>query len=476
LGDALGNLHHLPEAEDALKKARRLFQQLTPARFAGDPFFPRQRAAVAMHKLAMVKLAGKDLKETEVYLRHARDEMEPVLKARPHVTQFQILVAYIEHDLARLLHFTRPGREAEEGFRRAFDLRLKLATNYPTVRAYRQRLIDSLHHLDECLQQSGKPAEGLALFEELVKDYPTVPEYQLALAHALSNRGGFLFLQKQWQKGEELLRRALRLEEKLSPQSPEVLEAQCRTLQSLVFVAHVKRRPEEAEKFARAHLALRKKWFAQVKDEAREPDPVLLAFYARHAKKDMHYDVGRPAEKLAASYAMLGQLLEGARRWQEMSDLLEEALKVVPKEASLNNAAAWFLATCPAVKLRDPARAVSLAEKALAVDRKEPHQVLKTGDIWNTLGVARYRAGHWQAAVEALEQSRKLREGGDAVDWLFLAMAHQKLGHAEQAGKCYAQAVQWLKNNPQALTDPGQAEQFARFRKEGEEVLGQKKK
>jgi tetratricopeptide (TPR) repeat protein len=92
------------------------------------------------------------------------------------------------------------------------------------------------------------------------------------------------------------------------------------------------------------------------------------------------------------------------------------------------------------------------------------------------LGVARYRAGHWKAAVQALEQSQKLREGGDAFDWLFLAMAHQKLGDADQARKCYTQAVQWLENNPQALAHPRQAEEFARFRQEAEEVLGNKKK
>ena len=38
LGDSLALQGRLPEAEDALKQARSLFQQLTPDRFAGDPF------------------------------------------------------------------------------------------------------------------------------------------------------------------------------------------------------------------------------------------------------------------------------------------------------------------------------------------------------------------------------------------------------------------------------------------------------
>jgi serine/threonine protein kinase/tetratricopeptide (TPR) repeat protein len=474
VGAMLGNLGHHQEAEEPLKKARSLFLQL-PGRLGGDPDFPRQRAAAMLHDLASVKLNSKDLKGAEAHMRQARDEMEQVFKAKPHVTQFQALMSAVEHDLARLLQVTRRAGEAEKGFRRAFDLRLKLATNFPTVPSYRRWLMDSLHHLDECLQQSAKSAEGLALCENLVKDYPKVLEYQLALAQALTNRGGVLFLQKQWQKGEDLLRRALSLEEKLTPQSPEVLATRCGTLQSLVFVEAAKGRADEAEKICRAHLALRKRWFSQVKDDpAEQPDPLLAAFYARHSTKEARYDVGRPPEKLAQSYGMLIQLLQGMQRWQEISDLYEEALKMLPNEASLNNEAAWFLATCPVAKFRDPARAVRLAEKAL--DRKEPNQVVKAGDIWNTLGVARYRAGQWEAAVQGLEQSRKLRDGGDAVDWLFLAMAHQKLGHTDQAGKCYAEAIRWLKNNRQVLANPAQAEEFGRFRREAEEVLGLKKK
>src|SRR5262249_54968270 len=103
LGDALAILNREPEAEDALKQARKFYQQLTPKRSAGDPLFPRQRAAVALFKLAMVKLAVKDFKDAEDYLRRARDEMEPLLKAKVHVAQFQVLSSDIEQELAYLL-------------------------------------------------------------------------------------------------------------------------------------------------------------------------------------------------------------------------------------------------------------------------------------------------------------------------------------------------------------------------------------
>jgi serine/threonine protein kinase len=481
LGDALQDLRRLPEAEDVLKMARKLFQQLTPDRFAGDPFVPRQRAALALHKLALVKARGKALKEAEVDLRRARDEMEPVLKARPQETQFQVEVAYLEYHLARLLQVTQRAGEAEQGFRRAFDLRLKLATSYPTVQPYRAALIYSLKCLDECLQQNGKPAERLALCETLVKDYPTVPEYQLALAHTLTNRAADLYSEKHLPQAEDLLRRALRLEEKLTLEDPDCLEQKCRTLQNLGWVLLARGRAEEAEKLMRANLELRQRWFAQAKDDRHlQVDPLLAAFYAQHARGDLYYDAGQPGDTLARSYCLLAQVLRPAHRWQEISDLYEEALKRIGDEPRLNNEVAWFLVTCPVAKFRDPARAVRLAEKAVAAVHKDPLQAANEGDDCNTLGLAHYRAGNWQAAVAALEQSRKLRRGGDVVDWLFLAMAHQKLGHPDEARKWYAQAVQWLEKNREALaTDPTQsetAEEMDRFRREAEEVLGQNKK
>ena len=62
---------------------------------------------------------------------------------------------------------------------------------------------------------------------------------------------------------------------------------------------------------------------------------------------------------------------------------------------------------CPQSGLRNPSQAVESAKKATELAPKK-------GGYWNTLGVAQYRAGAWQAAVAALERSMALRQGGDA--------------------------------------------------------------
>jgi tetratricopeptide (TPR) repeat protein len=59
-------------------------------------------------------------------------------------------------------------------------------------------------------------------------------------------------------------------------------------------------------------------------------------------------------------------------------------------------------------------------------------------------GIAEYRRGHFAAAIESFEQSRRLLpadfETSEAVALLFLAMSHHQLGHAERARGLLAEA------------------------------------
>jgi WD40 repeat protein/serine/threonine protein kinase/tetratricopeptide (TPR) repeat protein len=63
------------------------------------------------------------------------------------------------------------------------------------------------------------------------------------------------------------------------------------------------------------------------------------------------------------------------------------------------------------------------------------------------LGPVRYRCGQLAAAVAELDRGVRIHEpsdGGLAKDWLFLAMAHHRLGHAEEARRCLDRAARRL--------------------------------
>jgi tetratricopeptide (TPR) repeat protein len=153
---------------------------------------------------------------------------------------------------------------------------------------------------------------------------------------------------------------------------------------------------------------------------------------------------------LTAARAILDKKLPGRGKpfgedwylWLECRILTREAQLLIAGQADdppgVQNEVAWLLATAADPRLRDPARAVELARKAV---ERAPEQ----GAYWKTLGAAQYRAGDWKAAIAALDKAQALG-AGDGAAKLFLAMAQWQLGQREQARQEYTAAVGWQGN------------------------------
>jgi tetratricopeptide (TPR) repeat protein len=106
------------------------------------------------------------------------------------------------------------------------------------------------------------------------------------------------------------------------------------------------------------------------------------------------------------------------------------------------NDLAWLLSTDPNPAVRDSSLALHLAEGAVQL----------AGDhvaSWNTLGVARYQAGDWPGAIEALERSAlsSLDGRGTAFDHYFLAMAWSRLQRESQAREWFERGEAWTARN-----------------------------
>jgi tetratricopeptide (TPR) repeat protein len=158
-------------------------------------------------------------------------------------------------------------------------------------------------------------------------------------------------------------------------------------------------------------------------------------------------------------HSRLGGILIDQGKVDEGLAAIDKAIELNPQDAGSMNQIAWLLATTPEPQHRDPPRAVELAKKAVDL---VPHN----GSIHNTLGVAQYRAGDCNAAIDALAKSMELRSGGDAADWFFLAMAHWQLDQKDEARMWFNKSVAWMdKNQPKN-------EELLRFRAEAAELLG----
>jgi Flp pilus assembly protein TadD len=140
----------------------------------------------------------------------------------------------------------------------------------------------------------------------------------------------------------------------------------------------------------------------------------------------------------------------------------EKASALLPKDPMVLNNRAWILAT-GAIDQRDPERALAMARRCVELTSGQWVQL-------NTLGVALYRVGQYVEAIPVLEQSLAAGKGeSDAYDLFFLAMAHHRLGHADQARACFDRAVRWwgeCKNLPAPYIP-----ELTSFRAEAEALL-----
>jgi tetratricopeptide (TPR) repeat protein len=162
---------------------------------------------------------------------------------------------------------------------------------------------------------------------------------------------------------------------------------------------------------------------------------------------------------LADAHSSLVGLLAGQGRVEEADEACAAAQRRIPNFGRWLNNRAWHIVYFPDFHRSDSRLAVECAKKAIEIAPDAKY-------TWNTLGAAYYRAGEWDKAVAALEKSMEIRQGGDSFDWFFLAMAHQKLGHENQARRWYQQAVEWMEKHAP------QDEELRHFRPEAEEVLG----
>jgi WD40 repeat protein/tetratricopeptide (TPR) repeat protein len=95
------------------------------------------------------------------------------------------------------------------------------------------------------------------------------------------------------------------------------------------------------------------------------------------------------------------------------------------------------------------------------------------GGAFDVHAAALYRAGRTQEALQRLAEDRKAGRSGDSPwHWLLLALAEQRLGHADEAARWLGQAARWLDEAPRQKPDTtNRREPFAWQRLSWEERL-----
>jgi len=443
----------LQDAESAQRRALDLMQGLV-AESPKDPG-DRWKLAVSFTNLdGILADTGRSV-ESEAACRKAMALYESLADEFPRIPDYRMALAIACFNLGNLSRGQGRLVEAESSHRRALGLRQSLVNEFPNVRNYRTYLADSHHNLGNLLLRAGRLPEAevshrraVELTQALAAEFPNVPDYQNALGASLNDLGQVLRARGLLTQARSLYERAI-------------------TAQKAALETHPQNR--QYRDFLRNHHLNLAKTLVRLGEHGEaahatgemmrvSPDPgrdlksaiEILVACARLAQAD---SVLPASDRQARSRGYLGRA--------EM--LVKEVVARISSGDDLEslNALAWFLSTWPDSRLRDPARAIELARKAVA-------RAPKAAAIWNTLGVAHYRAGAWDEAIEALSRSVELTSGGSPADWLFLAMAQWQKGDKDQARQWYDKAVKGMEKNK------SQDGELRRFRAEAATLLGVK--
>jgi len=114
-----------------------------------------------------------------------------------------------------------------------------------------------------------------------------------------------------------------------------------------------------------------------------------------------------PVAQIAKAYERVGRIYHQLGKEEESLTAFENGLKVDPDNAQLLNAAAWSYATTPSTALRNPAKALAYAQKAVASKQETRPELL------DTLGEALYANGRFDEAIAAEKRALALDPESD---------------------------------------------------------------
>jgi len=331
-------------------------------------------------------------------------------------------------DLANAIVDTQPD-EAERHCRRALELMQKSREDHPGRIDVRRDEAFTRHWLGLALRRQGKQEDALAEYErsleirqQLSAGDPQDRDLQAALVHVLLYVGNSLSSLGRNPEAEQVLRRAMPIAERLADDFPDTAERQRRLgdcYAALAQVAFAQKRAAESEELLRKALVI------QSRVSAGHGMKVMTAAlgWNQYALGCLLHDVGRSAEAVEA--------------FRQSKMAFEDLIVKNPDDPLSGHALAWLLADCPAVQFRDPDRAVQLAKTCVQMAPRAPR-------YWGALGVALYRAGQWQAAVDAFKKTMELGSPPGDLVWLGLAMSYWQLGEKDQARYWRDQAINWI--------------------------------
>ncbi len=409
LGGATASVGSLEESMQCFQRAADAFESLASADIAQRDGFHSAFQADSLAQVAALRTAvGGNTPEVIDTARHSLEVSESLVRDFPNKADYRKTMSWSAQLLAQNLAAAGQPDEAEQVLRKALKVLEKAGDNDAVGSAYQA--------LGDLYKNEGRLSEAIEARRTVVDAWEKVAKKANAhdnrwrLGGAYDHLGEVLKQANEPEEAEAALLKAVALWEKLATETDE-----------------------------RDH-----RWHLACADEQ-------LAGLLRQANR---------AEEGEALYLKAGALWEGLVR--EDPNSADYRLHQQWNRSWLGetyNNMAWKLVASSNAEPGSRDRALDLARKAVDLSPSD-------APCFNTLGVAYYRAGRWEDAIGSLAKAEELApEKTLAFNGFFLAMAHEKLGHKDEARKWFEQAVEWMEKHAP------QTEELLRFRREAEDLL-----
>lgn len=206
--------------------------------------------------------------------------------------------------------------------------------------------------------------------------------------------------------------------------------------------------PVQKKEQSKEKVLIQIKSFPGISEAVRNKAEEMASLYeAALGRRNVRSNVHRLFEEIGLRDEVINHL----RRTMFHSNL-DESLAIAarhPERSDSLNRLSWKAVRVPSRQLGEYQLAVRQAEKACELSPSD-------GNCVNTLGIAQFRAGRYQSALETLARSEPLNRNGDdshPADVAFLAMTHHRLGNSTRARECLRrlrgimQGDGWAKDN-----------------------------
>jgi len=296
--------------------------------------------------------------------------------------------------------------------------------------------LKAMNNLAAIYGSEEKWAEAAALYTQVLEIRRRVlgPEHPLTLS-SMNNLSTAYESQGKYPEAEAIAEQALQIQRRvLGPEHRDTI----RTLMNVASYSRALGKYALSESLAKQAFESDRRVLG-----ADNPETLLCAqqlaytYLTEHkyaqaeALDSQTYDIDRRVfgqENRTVLYvqANLATTLQEQEKYAQAEALYRDYLAGAPNSPVRMNALAWYLVSARDPRQWRPLEAVDLARRVV---KGAPD----TDGAFNTLGLAEYRAGHWDQAIESLNRAVQMDGNSDPTNFFFLAMAHWRRGDKAEA-------------------------------------------